>query len=620
MSLKAKLIAVFCLLMMLGVTAGSVGLFASAMQTDANSIIINERIPSMAASKDLETSFSDVRLAYLKELVAFDADSRSAANQAIIDSSQAFSSSVARYRDLVRTPTEESAVRDITTHFEQYSKLGDEFLEMINKGMQSGPSKLFSEQMEPVGEKIGASVAKIVSFNTENAAASAEEATNLAKKATIAIKAGIGATLVVALIAIAGAIFQIVNPIQQVTQAMKRLAEGDKSTQVPLSARHDEIGKMARSVEVFRQNAIHAQELEAGVTAERMRHEQERTQTQKDAETKAARMLKKATSGLADSLKRVAAGDLAFQITEPFSQEFEPLRHDFNVSLQQLSSTLVQIADSIEAIDSSTKDLASGAQNLATRTERQASGLESTAAALDRIVANVTGSTKRTVEARSLTNEANKLAETSNDTVVITGDAMRRIAQTSRQIATIVTVIDEIAFQTNLLALNAGVEAARAGDAGKGFAVVAQEVRDLAQRSATAALEIKALIASSSVEVETGVRLFSEVSETLSTIASYIGKIDAHVDAVSYAAKEQLVGLEEVNSAVSMMDQWTQQNAAMVEQATAAAASLASSTSEVRELVSRFCLNRAGRVECPDENEATISALPVLRAIRERTR
>ncbi len=168
--------------------------------------------------------------------------------------------------------------------------------------------------------------------------------------------------------------------------------------------------------------------------------------------------------------------------------------------------------------------------------------------------------------------------------------AMGRIEESSGQISNIIGVIDDIAFQTNLLALNAGVEAARAGEAGKGFAVVAQEVRELAQRSAQAAREIKDLIGKSTVEVESGVKLVSETGEALKKIEGFIVTINQHMDSIATSAREQSVGLSEVNAAVNQMDQVTQQNAAMVEEASAAGATLANEAGRLRELVSQFQL------------------------------
>ncbi len=191
---------------------------------------------------------------------------------------------------------------------------------------------------------------------------------------------------------------------------------------------------------------------------------------------------------------------------------------------------------------------------------------------------------------------------------------MGRIEESSGQISSIIGVIDDIAFQTNLLALNAGVEAARAGEAGKGFAVVAQEVRELAQRSANAAKEIKDLVGKSSIEVGTGVRLVRETGEALRAIESHIVTINQHMDSIATSSREQSVGLSEVNTAVNQMDQVTQQNAAMVEEANAAGATLATEAGRLRELIGQFQLGQnaasANPVSALRQTAAVMAASP----------
>ncbi|MBY3068140.1 HAMP domain-containing protein [Rhizobium laguerreae] len=382
----------------------------------------------------------------------------------------------------------------------------------------------------------------------------------------------------------------VTKPILSLSDDMQRLAGGDTAIACTGIGRTDEIGTMASAVEVFRQAAIANKQLEKDAEAARLQGETERVMARKQADEDAAERLRAATSGLAAGLKRLASGDLAFQIDEPFAPDFENLRHDFNMSIRQLDQTLGAIAAAIAAIDEGTREIASGAGDLSKRTEQQAASLEETAAALDQITANVSNSSKRTDEARTEATDANRNAAKSSEVVSHAEEAMRRIEASSQQISSIIGVIDEIAFQTNLLALNAGVEAARAGDAGKGFAVVAQEVRELAQRSAQAAKEIKGHIQKSSVEVESGVKLVLDTSQVLKAISEQIARINQHMDAIAVSAREQSTGLAEVNTAVNSMDQVTQQNAAMVEQSTAASGHLAEEAARLRELVSRFRL------------------------------
>ncbi|NZD60236.1 HAMP domain-containing protein [Rhizobium sp. WYCCWR 11290] len=382
----------------------------------------------------------------------------------------------------------------------------------------------------------------------------------------------------------------VTKPILSLSGDMQRLAGGDTAIACTGIGRTDEIGTMASAVEVFRQAAIANKQLEKDAEAARLQSETERVTARKQADEDAAERLRAATSGLAAGLKRLASGDLAFQIDEPFAPDFENLRHDFNMSIRQLDQTLSAITAAIAAIDEGTREIASGAGDLSKRTEQQAASLEETAAALDQITANVSNSSKRTDEARTEATDANRNAAKSSEVVSHAEEAMRRIEASSQQISSIIGVIDEIAFQTNLLALNAGVEAARAGDAGKGFAVVAQEVRELAQRSAQAAKEIKGHIQKSSVEVESGVKLVLDTSQVLKAISEQIARINQHMDAIAVSAREQSTGLAEVNTAVNSMDQVTQQNAAMVEQSTAASGQLAEEAAKLRELVSRFKL------------------------------
>jgi methyl-accepting chemotaxis protein len=316
-----------------------------------------------------------------------------------------------------------------------------------------------------------------------------------------------------------------------------------------------------------------------------------------------------ATAGLARGLAQLADGNLTVQLSSPFAPEFETLRSDFNRAVSQLSETLAAVSQSTDSIDEGSREISQSTNDLSRRTEQQAASLEETAAALDQITINVSNASKRAEEARTAAADATASAEHSGKVVANAVGAMGRIEQSSSQIANIIGVIDEIAFQTNLLALNAGVEAARAGEAGKGFAVVAQEVRELAQRSAQAAKEIKDLIRTSTDEVSTGVKLVSETGEALKTIESFIISVNQHMNAIATSAREQSVGLSEVNTAVNQMDQVTQQNAAMVEETSAASATLATESTRLRELIGRFDLGSASPRRIGAANAAPRHAL-----------
>ncbi|MBB4388642.1 methyl-accepting chemotaxis protein [Rhizobium leguminosarum] len=388
----------------------------------------------------------------------------------------------------------------------------------------------------------------------------------------------------------------LVKPIKQMVSTMKVIADGNLTSAVEGTIRRDEIGSMARAVQIFRDNELRTRELEKDVEASRGANEIERARIA-EIERQRAHDMAEATAGLAEGLKQLAGGNLVFRLDGNFAEDFEPLRANFNAAVTQLAESLRAVSDATGSIDEGAQEISLSSQDLSRRTEHQAASLEQTAAALDQITQNIASSSTRTAEARHVAIEANKSARHSGEVVSSAVAAMQRIEHSSSQISAIVGVIDEIAFQTNLLALNAGVEAARSGEAGKGFAVVAHEVRELAQRSAHAAKEIKDLILNSVDEVSNGVKLVRDTGDTLKIIEKQIVLINTQLDAVTAASNEQSVTLSEVNRSVNQMDQVTQQNAAMAEESTAASAALAIEAKRLRGIVSEFQIDPSDKTE-----------------------
>ncbi|WP_143324327.1 PAS domain-containing methyl-accepting chemotaxis protein [Caulobacter sp. FWC2] len=294
------------------------------------------------------------------------------------------------------------------------------------------------------------------------------------------------------------------------------------------------------------------------------------------------------------ALAKLAEGDLTARVQQNLIPSLDQLRVDFNAAAEALHEALAQVASGSSAIHSGADDIAQASDDLSRRTEQQAASLEKTAAALDEITATVRRSAQSAQQTNATVSLTRTEAEESGRVVDRAVEAMAQIEASSQQISQIIGVIDEIAFQTNLLALNAGVEAARAGEAGRGFAVVAQEVRALAQRSAEAAREIKALISNSTQQVERGVGLVNQTGKALQFIVGKVAEIDALVAEITVSAQEQSTGLVEVNTAINHMDQVVQQNAAMVEQATAASHALTGEAGDLATVVSRFTLKTAG--------------------------
>jgi len=376
-------------------------------------------------------------------------------------------------------------------------------------------------------------------------------------------------------------------PVSRMTGAMRRLASGDNSVEIPAVGRKDEVGQMAEAVLSFKDAALAKQRLEGETAEQRRMTEAERAQreAEKAAEAQTDAV---AIGALAQALDHLANGDLTHRITVEFAPKAAQLKADFNTAAERLQDALRGINNATGGIRSGSEEIASASDDLSRRTEQQAASLEETAAALEEITATVRKTATGANEVSSLVANARSGAEKSGHIVAQAVDAMTEIESSSNQVSQIIGVIDEIAFQTNLLALNAGVEAARAGDAGRGFAVVAQEVRALAQRSADAAKEIKTLIATSTQQVGTGVSLVGQTGQALQAIVDQVASIDGLVREIAASAQEQSTGLHQVNVAVNQMDQVVQQNAAMVEQATAATHSLKGEAGELAMLVGRF--------------------------------
>ncbi len=408
------------------------------------------------------------------------------------------------------------------------------------------------------------------------------------------------AGVVLAVIGGIALVMTLQRPIARITATMQRLAEGDLEAGIAGDKRGDEIGAMARALAVFKTNARSKLEIESEREREQMEAEAERRRN--DEEKQALdQQIEHAVGKLAQALERLANGDISFEIEGRFHGRLEQLRNDFNLSLSRLRDTMHQISGNVDQIQNNGRQMAQSALDLARRTEQQAASLEETAASVDEITAAVRSSSERAEMVNGVVREAKKNADESAVVVGSAISAMGRIEEASRQISNIIGVIDEIAFQTNLLALNAGVEAARAGEAGKGFAVVAQEVRELAQRSAGAAKEIKALINRSAEEVSSGSTHVQQTGTVLSRIGGQIATISEHIEKIAETSREQSGALHEVNGAVGRMDQMTQQNAAMVEEATAATQDLSAQTDALRDLLQQF------RIEA-DRGQRTVRA------------
>lgn len=588
-SIKLSFFAIFGVVALIVGVMGFVAVRGLAETNHATDEIATHWLPAVKVANAINTATSDYRIAESAHLLSTDPQKKEIAESEMDALSKQIQAAHKVYEAFISSDQERQIYEQYQTAWAGYKNLHGEFLELSRQNSREEAYVLFTGELRENFETAAAKMDELVHYNEQGSVQTykSSEAAYAWTRTETFIMVG-----VVAIILAAATFFVamgIVAPINKITVSMRDLATGNTDLAIPFADRTDDIGAMAGAVEVFREAAISNAKLESEAAENRQRAEAKRIADQERSDAEAANM-RQATSGLATGLKKLANGDLSFQLTEAFADDFEGLRQDFNTSIVQLAKTLSAVAQSIGSISNGSQEISNGANDLSKRTEQQAAALEETAAALDEITVNVANSSKRSEEARQVATEANASAKRSEQVVSKAVEAMNRIEGSSIEISNIIGVIDEIAFQTNLLALNAGVEAARAGEAGKGFAVVAQEVRELAQRSAQAAKEIKELIQTSSSVVSEGVQLVTETGTALKSIGEVIESINSHMEAIATSSREQSTGLGEVNIAVNQMDQTTQQNAAMVEESSAAASTLANEADTLRQLISQFNL------------------------------
>ena len=412
----------------------------------------------------------------------------------------------------------------------------------------------------------------------------------------------------------------IVRPIQSVSLSMGELGEQNYDCEIQNTDRGDEIGQMSASLADMR-DALKQAKTDAEAAAkesieraekERQRQieEEERQRAANEAEEarlnelraandkaqkeheaeqeKQAAALAQVVTDLADSLRRMADGDLDVSIDHFFDEQYKPLRLDFNAALKSLKEIVSEISENTSHLGTTVSEIEAASLDLSQRTESAAAAINETSSTMQVMTNLVEQTTDGIQSVRELTHETTERAKSSIDAVKRTETAMHKIERSSEEIGKIIEVIDVIAFQTNLLALNAGVEAARAGESGRGFAVVASEVRALAQRAADSAREINNLISESTLHVKEGVALVKDNGVNVANITKSVDAIAEQIDGISSRAVEQKQGIDEVNQSIDKLDMSTQQNAAMFEETTAATSALALSVRELGELVGRF--------------------------------
>jgi methyl-accepting chemotaxis protein len=473
-------------------------------------------------------------------------------------------------------------------------------------------------------ERLGAATAHTVSSANQGMDGATAEAKRISEGGKLILVLVAASSLIAAFLV--GWLYigrRVASPLTLLTDSMGRLANREWHTDVPDRERQDEIGDMARAVQIFKENGLQNEQLQQEVEKNRKTSEEQRRQQEELLDRAVGEVVGAAADGdlsvridtanldgmtarlgermngllktvdevfanLGQALAAMARGDFTHRIDADYAGIFERLKQDANSTAQQLSQIVGQVASAAATVRDAAAEISTGSNDLAQRTEQQAASLEQTAASMHEITATVKQNADNAEAANQLAAAARSGAEKGGSVVQDAVQAVTQIEDSARRISEIVGLIDEIAFQTNLLALNASVEAARAGEAGKGFAVVAQEVRALAQRSADASKDIKALIQESNGQVKTGANLVNQTGTSLTEIVNAVKKVADIVGEIASASREQAVGLDEVNTAVANMDEMTQRNGALVEQTTASAQAMARQAQELADLVGQF--------------------------------
>ena len=443
---------------------------------------------------------------------------------------------------------------------------------------------------------------------------------------TLAISAAVGIAIGLTVSMLVGR-RTIVSPVRNLTQTMSELADGKLDVEIANADAKDEIGAMARAVEVFRQNAKRV----AALSAEEAAHNMaivERADMMALLQGELAAVMKAASAGNFDKrvatdfsdgelnslaasvnglvetvdrglaetgtvLSAIANTDLTQRVTGDYQGAFGALKNNTNAVAEKLADIVAQLQDTSRSLKTATSEILAGANDLSERTTKQAATIEETSAAMETLADTVMKNAERAQQANGKAKEVTISAEQSGEVMAKATGAMERITTSSSKISNIIGLIDDIAFQTNLLALNASVEAARAGDAGKGFAVVAVEVRRLAQSAASASADVKVLIEQSANEVRDGSRLVADAADRLNGMLDGVRASSTLMDGISRDSQEQSTGITEVSIAVRQMDEMTQHNAALVEEMNAAIEQTETQATELDMIVDIFKVSDA---------------------------
>ena len=609
MSIRTKLVSAIALLVATILAISAFSYMAMQRGSQTAETIVSDRVIPLEQLKSIADAYAVNIVDTVHKLRAGAITSTEAADH-VREATRIIDENWSAFMATYLTP-EEAALAD---EFAVMRKAADaeigEIQRLVANGNAEAVARYADTRLYATIDPLGAPIGKLVDLQIRVAKDELAKAHALTTVLTYVMAAMFAIGAAIAAFSIVTVISGVVRPLDALSRAMNAIAGGDLDAAVYGEGRRDEVGRMAGAVAVLRDNGRERVRLEAEAAANRSQSEQARIDRERQQAQEAAE-IKQAIDGLAAGLDALADGRLTYRLGTAVADRLDRIRLDFNGAMAQLEDAMRAVGVNGRGIAAGSNEIKAAADDLSRRTEQQAASVEETAAALEQITTTVADASRRAEEAGRLVDQTRVNAEHSGDVVARAVTAMQQISSSSGEINSIIGVIDEIAFQTNLLALNAGVEAARAGEAGKGFAVVAQEVRELAGRSAKAAKEIKDLIGASGDHVRAGVDLVEETGRVLARIVAQVKEIDGNVAAIVTSAREQATGIGEINHAVSLMDQGVQQNAAMVEQSTAASHSLAREADALFSLLARF---EVGGDAAPVERNAVAVSAPLPKA------
>jgi methyl-accepting chemotaxis protein len=566
-NLKITTVALVGSLLLAGAAVGSAAMVLTATQALGSRLAYSAEntVPSLQLLSNVRTTMTEARLSLNKQVISSSEPELRQYREATVKQIGTVDAALVTYRSMVSDDAERAIYDKVLSRWADYKTAAIKISRIPLT--QRAEAAAQAVALAPTGNAAVSVLNEDIAYNVQ-----------LSKTANAEAKAAVGTFKFLSIMLIlfsltlaAGIVLlfrhRLSAPLTKLIDAMQEMAGGNIDRAIPGEDLTDEVGDIGRALASIKLSVA--------------------ARSAADAESQMA-VQRKVVGELGEGLSALKAGRLTASINEPFPGEYERLRADFNDALATMADLIRQLADTAHSVNNGANEISSAASDLAMRTERQASSLAESSAAVRNLNKSASGTAKTATDANALARSAQNSANGGGDSMTQTVAAMNQIAESSRRMEEIVGIIEGLAFQTNLLALNAGVEAARAGEAGRGFAVVATEVRALAQRSTDAAKDIGNIIQSSGRDVVQGVTMIGQTQTALTEIVASTQELSEMIESIAVAARDQSATITQVSSVVEDMDRSTQQNAALVEQSSAAARSLLNQAEAMNELVGRF--------------------------------